>query len=63
MRMLEKCYDNKMAKLPGDSSYRNFHMRLAKKKKKKIFYVKFWKIVRMKWRRISRVHFHINIFT
>ena len=31
MRMPEKCYDNKMAKLPGDSLNRNFHMRLAKK--------------------------------
>ena len=32
--MLEKCYDIKMAKLPGDSSYKDHHMRLANKKKK-----------------------------
>ena len=34
MWMLEKCYDNKMAKLPGDPFYRDHHMRLANKKKK-----------------------------
>ena len=32
--MLVKCYDKKMAKLPGDSFYRDLHMRQAKKKKK-----------------------------
>ena len=30
--MLEKCYDNKMAKLPGDPFYRDHHMRIANKK-------------------------------
>ena len=35
MRMLVKCYDEKMAKLPGDSFYRDLHMQLANKKKKK----------------------------
>ena len=34
-QLLEKCYDNKMVKLPGDSYYRGSFMQLINNNKKR----------------------------